>query len=135
MLNKITLNLDFINKTKNSINNDIFHAQGVKLLKKYHLTGNFYVNLTLIGKTKMKSLNNEFLHKNYPTDVLSFPILTKTELANSKNHEIPILLGEIVVCYEVAKKQALDKKLRTDDEIIFLFLHGLKHLLGHHHKE
>jgi probable rRNA maturation factor len=123
MPNKITLNLDFINNTRSNINinDDIFRAHAVKLLKKYHLTGNFYVNLTLIGKTKIKSLNNEFLHKNYPTDVLSFPILRKTELSKSKNHEIPILLGEIVVCYEVAKKQALDKKLSTDDEIYFYF--------------
>ena len=135
MTNNINLNLEIKNTTKNKINTDIFLQNAIKLINQFNLSGNFIANLTIVGTSKIKSLNNKFLHKNYPTDVLSFPIFTKNGIINNINLDTPVLLGEIIICYDVAKKQALDKKHSIDNELNFLFLHGFKHLLGHHHKE
>jgi probable rRNA maturation factor len=47
--------------------------------------------------------------------------------------EKTVLLGDVVVCYSVAKKQALKLNHIIDEEIEFLVCHGVLHLLGIHH--
>jgi probable rRNA maturation factor len=70
----------------------------------------------------MKKLNKVYRKIDSVTDVLSFPIHTKITKA-TKNK---LLLGDVIICYEYV----------NDDPEIFkeLLAHGIKHLLGYHHK-
>lgn len=70
---------------------------------------------------KIAHLNRLYLKKNGPTDVLSFPI----------DHSL--LLGDIIVATDIAKKQAKQKKISLRDQSLFLIIHGLLHLLGYDH--
>lgn len=68
-------------------------------------------------------LNLEFRHKNYATDVLSFD----SEDADS--------LGELIMCPQVLKKQAKEHNLKLNEEIGYMVIHGLLHLLGYDHEK
>jgi len=42
-------------------------------------------------------------------------------------------LGEVVICYPIAVKQAKTSKIKVEDEVARLFVHGMLHLLGYDH--
>ncbi|TPX00921.1 rRNA maturation RNase YbeY, partial [Schumannella luteola] len=69
-----------------------------------------------------------------PTDVLSFPM---DELRPGSEDEItpPGLLGDIVLCPQVAIEQAKTAGHPTQDELQLLTAHGILHLLGFDHAE
>ncbi len=71
---------------------------------------------------ELRRLNEQFLGKDYPTDVLSFP---EPESGG---------LGEIAISVERAAEQARRYGHRPDDEIRILMLHGVLHLLGMDHE-
>jgi probable rRNA maturation factor len=69
-----------------------------------------------------------------PTDVMSFPM---DELRPTKDDEEPEegLLGDIVICPQVAATQAETAGHRLEDEMALLLTHGILHLLGYDHAE
>ena len=88
------------------------------------------------GKVKIKSLNNKYRQINKATDVLSFPIfenLRPDKKVSEKN--LPqIELGDLVICKELAKTQAVEFKISYEQEVIHLAVHGFLHLLGFDHE-
>lgn len=132
MKKEIELVLNFINKTKHYFDEKMFIIIANKLLKKEKLIGHIEIDFSIVDEKTIIDLNNKFMKNNKPTDVLSFPIKGKKDLSNSIG---PLLLGEIVISYPQAKVQAGQREVKTEEEVEFLFVHGLKHLLGHHHKE
>ncbi len=92
--------------------------------------------MTLCGKTKIQRLNREYRHKDYATDVLSFPIyenLRPDKKVLEKN--LPqVDLGDLVICKDVAKSQASEFKISFEEEVIHLAVHGFLHLLGFDHE-
>ena len=91
--------------------------------------GDIEVGLAFIDTTEMTTLNVEHMNGTGPTDVLAFPI--DGMATNAVPSDQPRLLGDIVVCPEVAAlaPQALA------DELALLVVHGALHLLGHDHAE
>jgi probable rRNA maturation factor len=81
------------------------------------------LSVSLISEEKMKKLNRDYRGKDSLTDVLSFESDDEKEL------------GDIFICFEVAKEQAKNKGIEIKDEVRFLFCHGVLHLLGYNHKE
>ncbi|OGG09929.1 rRNA maturation RNase YbeY [Candidatus Gottesmanbacteria bacterium RBG_16_43_7] len=113
----------------------ITRAVSQKLLK--HIKRSAEVSLSIVGNRKMQALNKTYRDRDYPTDVLSFPL---SESADPKIAfvDLPdnvLRLGDIVISYPLAIQLAKDKNLLVDDAIIQLALHGLDHLLGIHHPE
>jgi len=91
------------------------------------------VNIHLVDTKKIQSLNKNFRKIDKITDVLSFPIYQdKSEITKEKSPEI--YLGDIFICYAIAKNQAKKHKKSLIGELVFLSLHGIKHLIGIHHK-
>ena len=94
------------------------------------------LNLTLCGKTKIKSLNSEYRSINKVTDVLSFGVhenLRPDKKPVTKN--LPELeLGDIFICREVALKQASVFGISYQEEILHPATHGFLHLLGFDHE-
>jgi len=92
------------------------------------------VSVSIVGDRKMKKLHGKFLGEATTTDVLSFPL----EDNKSGFVNIPdgiLRLGDIVVSYPVARRQAQEHNLLVDSEIKILVKHGMLHLLGIHHED
>ena len=98
------------------------------------------VGVSFVSKAKIKKLNLERRGVNKVTDVLSFPMFETKKTATLQNFldEIDPLtkeleIGDIVICLQVAKKQAKAYGHSLKREINFLALHGFLHLLGYDH--
>lgn len=87
------------------------------------------LTLTFVDAEEMSDLNAEHMGMSGPTDVLSFP------MDDEPMAGVPTLLGDIVVCPEVAASQFADHAGTFDDEIALLVVHGVLHVLGHDHSE
>lgn len=94
------------------------------------------ISLLLAHNPFVQKLNKKWLHKNMPTNVLSFPFYEKTALLSSKNLTgdlQKIFLGDIVLSYEKCLEEAQDQKKPFLHHIQHLFTHGILHLLGFDH--
>ena len=87
------------------------------------------VSVAVVGDSVIKRLNRQYRHKDKVTDVLSFG-----ELEN-KNKAPVGYLGEIVICYPQAVRQAKKAKHTVLKELQILFTHGFLHLLGYNHEK
>ena len=82
------------------------------------------VSVLLASDEKVRELNAAFRGLDEPTDVLSFPA-----------GEFPgAPLGDIAIAVPIAEKQAKFRRVRLDQELAYLALHGLLHLLGYDHR-
>ena len=79
-------------------------------------------------------LNQQWMEKEGPTDVLAFPMdELRPGLVNEEPEEG--VLGDLVLCPEVAARQAGEAGHSTEAEIELLTVHGILHLLGYDHAE
>jgi probable rRNA maturation factor len=84
----------------------------------------------------MKHLNETVVKHEGVTDVLSFPHHEKDQLHDwPLPAGVPPQLGEIVICFPVAVKEAKTRGKMVDAQLKFYLEHGLMHLLGHHHND
>ncbi len=88
------------------------------------------LSVSFVSKDEIQSLNLDYRQKDSYTDVLSFPLL---ELDEIKDSQTPILLGDVVICPDVAKVQAENIGNSFKDEVDYLFIHSIFHLLGFDH--
>lgn len=90
--------------------------------------------IVLVDEAAMERLHVEWMDEPGPTDVLSFPM---DELRPGSDDELtpPGLLGDIVLCPQVAASQAEGAGHSTRDELLLLTTHGILHLLGFDHAE
>jgi probable rRNA maturation factor len=84
------------------------------------------VSIALVSNARMRILNQNYRHKDYATDVLSFPA-TPTPTG-------PRTLGDLVIATGVARRQAREAGHSYQTELRVLALHGLLHLLGYDHE-
>jgi probable rRNA maturation factor len=118
----------------------VLTARGVK--------GETEVSLLFVDEEAMARLNEQFLGKPGPTDVLSFPIEDEPgptgrspdfggtgpgTLAEDESGAL-VLLGDVVICPLVAARNAEEHGVTLDDEVALLVVHGLLHLLGMDHE-
>jgi probable rRNA maturation factor len=85
------------------------------------------LSLVLVGNAEIRKLNARYRRKDYPTDVLSFPI----EGASARPGR---LLGDVVISVEKADEQAKERGRTRNEEIVTLLIHGVVHLLGYDHE-
>jgi len=88
----------------------------------------FEVSLRLVDEDEGRTLNSTYRHKDYATNVLSFPADLPDELA------LP-LLGDIVVCAPVVEREAGEQGKARDAHWAHMLVHGTLHLLGYDHIE
>ena len=105
--------------------------------KETNTKNNISVNVTIVGKDKIKQMNNEFRKVDKVTDVLSFPLLENNELHDGEMLDENIFtdLGDIVICKSKAIMQAKEFGHSVEREVCFLALHGFLHVLGFDHIE
>lgn len=99
----------------------------------YRLAHIPHVTLTyvaIVGNKEIQRLNRMYRNKNAPTDVLSFRSAESPEKIPGE----PLSLGEIIISYPVALKQAKKFGHPVTQEIRMLLIHGFAHLVGYDHK-
>lgn len=85
------------------------------------------VVVRFVDPETMRELNREWRGKDRPTDVLSFP--SGTDGPDGRRH-----IGDIALCWEVARAQAARRRQPPEREAALLALHGLLHLCGYDHE-
>ena len=100
--------------------------------------------ISLVGVERMTELHVEWMDEPGPTDVMAFP-MDELDVRSARaagrpldarpEDGAPLLLGDVVLCPEVAAKQAVDAGHSTADELALLTTHGVLHLLGFDHQE
>ncbi len=95
------------------------------------------VSVTVVGDRRMRELNAGYRKKDYTTDVLSFPQHDASQPMQPfvDAPDGVMRLGDIVVSYPEAVREATEENKLVDEKIVELVLHGLEHLLGNHHEE
>ncbi|MGH9262019.1 MAG: rRNA maturation RNase YbeY [Acidimicrobiales bacterium] len=88
----------------------------------------------LVDPDTMEQLHVQWMDEPGPTDVLSFPMDELRPTADDEEPE-PGLLGDVVLCPEVARRQAVQAGHSQEDELHLLTTHGILHLLGYNHAE
>ncbi len=91
------------------------------------LAKNSTLTLLITNNTEIQKLNYKHRKVNKPTDVLSFHLNKREQIENN-------YLGDIVISYEQAKKQASEKYFPIESELLMLLIHAYLHLLGYNHK-
>ncbi len=96
--------------------------------------------IKLVDEQTIAELNEQWMEKTGPTDVLAFPMdELRPGLVNEEPEEG--ILGDLMVCPSVAHRQAEEARDKgqagytTDDELDLLTVHGILHLLGYDHAE
>ena len=90
------------------------------------------VSVSFAMKNEIQRLNKTYRGIDSPTDVLSFP---QYEDLNEIPKEGDILLGDVVICVEVAMEQAKEYGHSQERELLYLFTHSILHLLGYDHMD
>lgn len=109
--------LEINNRTKSKINIKLIKKTVEKFLDHYRLQ-NKAVSLALVGDNEIRKINKQYRRKDRATDVLSF---------NGEND----YLGEILIDYAQIKRQAKEFGRTRDEELVFILVHGLLHLIGY----
>lgn len=86
------------------------------------------LSVALVSNRTIRKLNQEWMGKDKPTDVLSFPLMEE-----APEEDQPWELGEIIISVERAAQQAADYGHSFEREMAFLFVHGALHILGFDH--
>ena len=87
------------------------------------------ISILLLDDAQITELNRRFRSRNYPTDVLSFPMAGGPYPAIN-----PHLLGDVVISVETALRQARERDCSLHTEIAGLLIHGILHLIGYDHE-
>ena len=89
------------------------------------------ISVTVVDNEEIRELNRVYRGKDNVTDVLSFP-----QYEDPKQSNDPVLLlGDVVICPEIAMVQAEEYGHSDERELVYLFVHSLYHLLGYDHME
>ncbi len=103
-------------------------------LGELHVSPEADVAIILVDEGAMEALHVQWMDEPGPTDVLSFP-MDELRPGTEDTPTPPGLLGDIVLCPQVAETQAREAGHSTEDELLLLTTHGLLHLLGFDHAE
>ena len=126
-----------------------WQALATEVLRSEGVRGLCELSLLFVTEREMAELNELHMGKPGPTDVLAFPIdaaeaevvLHGQPISRGPDRsppdpgDMPLLLGDVVVCPAVAKRQAPEHAGTLDDELALLVVHGVLHVLGHDHDE
>ena len=125
--------IDFLNQGPTEFDSyeDIFNEYYVKIFDELKLKGEFITDVTIVDNKTIHKINRDFRNVDRPTDVISFAFLDDKAERNLKGG--PINLGQIIISYEKAIEQAKEYEHSLEREMVFLFVHGMLHLLGFDH--
>lgn len=109
-----------------------FSSLGLTVLRRLGFnTGE--LGVSFVDPEEMERLNRQFMDRAGPTDVLSFP-LDADDADIDGDGEIPRLLGDVIICPEIAAVQAPALGNTVREELCLLLIHGILHIAGYDHE-
>lgn len=119
------------------------------VLRAEKLKGDAELSVLFVDEATIAALNERFLGKSEPTDVLAFPLDDDPDEPGRWPDaggpapgreppdvgDLPMLLGDVVICPSVAARNAVENAVAYEDELALLLVHGILHLLGMDHVE
>ncbi len=92
------------------------------------------LNAISVSPEKIQELNRTYRGKDKVTDILSFGEYADTEAITKDTHS-EIFLGELFFCHDFIAKAAEEDEVTLEHEMIYIFSHGILHLLGYDHSQ
>jgi len=140
--------LEIRNFTQNEVDKKFFEKIIEIIFKEKKIKEKTEISLAIVGDGRIRKINKMYRGKNRVTDVLSFqdktvmPYLAKAFPRIKKEENVEFInppdnirrLGEIIICYPQAKKQAKRLNHSLEEELAILLIHGTLHLLGYDHE-
>lgn len=122
--------IDVTNASSNTtFDVEIAHKAVLVTVDAHHIEG-YEVSVLLTDDLHMTELNLKYRGIDAPTDVLAFA------MCEGEDSEMmpSTMLGDVVISLETAERQAISEKKSLEEEVAFLTVHGVLHLLGYDHQ-
>ncbi len=87
------------------------------------------ISIVIADDEEITRLNLQYFQRQGPTNVISFPM----DAEKSENGQ-PRMLGDVVISADTARRHAAAAGIPTEEEILFLLIHGTLHLVGYDHE-
>jgi probable rRNA maturation factor len=98
------------------------------------VAGPAHLGIVIADDETVRDLSHRFLGLDEPTDVLSFGLSAAEDAPFALPPEETTSLGEVVIAYPTAVRQAEEAGRLTEAEVAHLLVHGVLHLLGYDHQ-
>ena len=123
-------------------NGYFYKNEKLKLIKavktfseQFRISENFYFTLHSLDENESKDLNKKTFNKNTATDVLSFPLYNNINMINQLDANMSEDMGDMFICRNVIKKNAKIYEKELVEELQYIVIHGLLHLIGYSHEK
>ena len=128
------MSIEINNESGIAVDEQAIQRLAVYALDQLHVHPDAELAIVFVDEAAMEQLHVQWMDEPGPTDVLSFPM---DELRpGTDEEESPAgLLGDVVLCPQVAARQAVTAGHTTQEELLLLTTHGILHLLGYDHAE
>ena len=111
-------------------------TQAVKIFSEnFKISRNFHFTVHSLNESESKKLNQKTFNKNKPTDVLSFPLYNDIDAINQLDESMHEDMGDMFICRNVIKKNAEIYDKDFVEELQYIVIHGLLHLIGYSHEK
>ncbi|HZJ85832.1 MAG TPA: rRNA maturation RNase YbeY [Erysipelotrichaceae bacterium] len=111
--------------------NDLFTKVKKVTFEKLNIRKAYDLSVNFVDDKTIREINKNYRNIDSKTDVISFAMLDNLDIVSHDGSDLD--LGDIFISTETAKEQALSLNQSVEREILFLFIHGLLHLLGYDH--
>jgi probable rRNA maturation factor len=128
------MSIEVANESGHPVDEDAIAALARHVLDAMRVHPQAELSLLLVDADAMSALHEQWMDEPGPTDVLSFP-MDELRPGSDERPAEPGLLGDVVLCPEVAARQAAKAGHTQLDELMLLTTHGILHLLGYDHAE
>ena len=111
-------------------------TQAVKIFSEnFKISRNFHFTVHSLNESESKKLNQKTFNINKPTDVLSFPLYNNIDSINQLDQSMHEDMGDMFICRNVIKKNAEIYDKDFVEELQYIVIHGLLHLIGYSHEK
>ncbi len=128
------MSVELLNETSAPVDEADLVALAGFVMGRLGMADDAELSVAFVDPDDMAVLHQEWLDEPGPTDVMSFPM---DELLPGEPGGPPVtgVLGDVVLCYDVARQQAGAAGHSTEHELRILLTHGILHLLGYDHAD
>jgi len=131
------VSIDIINESGEvpaAVPEEELHALATYVLTELKVHPRAELAVSLVDEAAMEALHRQWMDLAGPTDVMSFP-MDELRPGGGEQGIDGGVLGDVVLCPAVARRQAANSGHSTADELLLLLTHGVLHLLGFDHAE
>ncbi len=124
-------NIEIFNQTEEEIDELKTVKKVLDFAVKKENLKNVDFNVIIVGEDYIHELNKNYRNIDRVTDVITFALEDDDTVINASNRRV---LGDVYICLDRAKSQAIEYQHSFLREICFLAVHGFYHLLGYDHQ-